>query len=307
VTDITIPVPRTRRTGSLIGALFAFTATFAFSAKAVLVKLAYIHSVDALTLLTLRMLFSLPFFLMAAVWSLRSNGAGRLERRDWVTLGILGFLGFYLASLFDFMGLEYISASLERLIVFLYPTLVVLLAAFFFRKRITPPVITALVLSYAGILLVFARDVSLDQNNILIGSALVFGSTLAYALYLIGCDGIITRLGPVRFTAYAMTISCLIVGFHFGLTHPVAELTLQTPEVYKLAIVMAVFSTVLPAFMLSAGIRRIGAGKASIIGSAGPVFTIVLAYFLLGESLSGDQLIGAVLVLAGVLWISVRK
>jgi drug/metabolite transporter (DMT)-like permease len=306
MTDITVPVPQTRR-NVWLGALFAFVATFAFSAKAVLVKLAYVHAVDPLTLLTLRMLFSLPFFVIPAVWSMRGTAVVPLEKRDWISLAVLGFLGFYLASLLDFMGLEYITASLERLIVFLYPTMVVLLAALLFRKRITPAAVTALILSYAGILLVFVHDVSLDQQNLLVGSGLVFASTLSYAAYLTGCDPIIARLGAVRFTAYAMTISGIIVVTHFLLTHPAGELATQPVPIYRLAIIMALFSTVLPAFMLSAGIRRIGAGKASIIGAAGPVCTIGLAYLLLGETMTKDQIAGAALVLAGVLWIIIRK
>jgi drug/metabolite transporter (DMT)-like permease len=298
-------IGKTRR-HAFLGAAYTFVATFAFSAKAVMVKLAYVYPVDPVTLLTLRMLFSLPFFLILAVWSGGTNGAARLKRRDWIALMILGFLGFYLASLFDFMGLAYISASLERLIVFLYPTLVVLLAALFFGKRITGPMVTALGLSYAGIVLVFMKDVTLKQEDVLLGAGLVFASILAYAAYLIGSDQVISRLGTVRFTAYAMTISCVIILVHFGLTHSFTGLLLQPRPVYEITLIMSFFSTVLPAFMLSEGIRRIGAGKASIIGSAGPVFTIALAYLLLGETLSADQMIGAVLVLAGVLWISLK-
>lgn len=306
MTETTIS-SRSDRAGNLIGALLAFMATFAFSAKAILVKLAYAYRVDAVTLLTFRMLFSLPFFLAAAAWSLRKKGTVRLEKRDWLTLGILGFLGYYLASLLDFIGLIYLSASLERLIVFLYPTLVILLGALFLRKRITPSAVAALVLSYAGILFVFAKDVTINQPHLLIGSGLVFGSTLAYAAYLIGCEEMITRLGPVRFTAYAMTLSCMMVAVHFLIFHPATDLIGQPRSVYELALVMAICSTVLPAFMLSAGIRKIGAAKASIIGSAGPVSTIVLAYFVLGESMSRDQMIGAALVLVGVVWISAER
>jgi len=306
VTDTTVSSARIRA-GSLIGALFAFTATFAFSAKAILVKLAYVHPVDAVTLLTLRMLFSFPFFLIAAAWSHRNAGGNRLQIRDGVKLGILGFLGFYLASLLDFMGLTYLSASLERLIVFLYPTLVILLGAFFLRQRITAPAIVALAVSYAGILLVFAKDASIDQPHLWIGAALVFGSTLAYAAYLTGCEEMIVRLGPVRFTAYAMTLSCVMVAVHFFLIHPAADLVGQPGPVYTLSFLMAIFSTVLPAFLLSIGIRKIGAANASIIGSSGPVFTVVMAYFLLGESMSGGQMIGALLVLSGVALISVRQ
>lgn len=291
---------------ALIGALYAFIAAVAFSGKAILVKLAYVYSVDAVTLLALRMLFALPFFVAMAIWAARRESAVDIAPRDWGVLAILGMLGYYLASLLDFLGLLYISASLERLVIFLYPTLVVVLSAIYFKRRITGRVVVALLLSYAGIILVFAHDVNLAQKDIILGGALVFASILAYAIYLIGSGSIIARLGSARFTGYAMTISCAVVGVHFGVVNPVDAL-IQPIPVYGLALAMAVFATVLPALLLSEGIRRIGVDKTSIIGSIGPVATLVLAYLFLGESMSTMQVLGAVLVLVGVLYISVRK
>lgn len=291
---------------ALIGALYAFVAAVAFSGKAVLVKLAYVYSVDAVTLLALRMLFALPFFIVMAVWAARRESAVDITRRDWGVLALLGVLGYYLASLLDFLGLLYISASLERLVIFLYPTLVVVLSAVYFKRRITRHVGVALLLSYTGIALVFARDVNLGQKDIILGGALVFASILVYAIYLMGSGGIIARLGSARFTGYAMTISCAVVGVHFGAVNPVAAL-IQPMQVYGLALAMAIFSTVLPALLLSEGIRRIGVDKASVIGSIGPVATLVLAYLFLGESMSTIQMFGAVLVLTGVLFVSLQK
>lgn len=291
---------------ALIGALYAFIAAVAFSAKAILVKLAYVYSVDAVTLLTLRMLFALPFFIVMAVWAARRESAVNITRRDWGVLALLGVLGYYLASLLDFIGLLYISASLERLVIFLYPTLVVVLSAVYFKRRITGHVAVALLLSYTGIALVFAHDVNLDQKDIILGGALVFTSILVYAIYLIGSGGIIARLGSARFTGYAMTISCAVVSVHFGVVNPVTALV-QPMQVYGLALAMAIFSTVLPALLLSEGIRRIGVDKTSVIGSIGPVATLVLAYLFLGESMSTMQMFGAVLVLTGVLFVSLQK
>ncbi len=291
---------------ALIGALYAFIAAVAFSGKAILVKLAYVYSVDAVTLLALRMLFALPFFIVMAIWAARRESAVDITRRDWGKLAILGVLGYYLASLLDFLGLLYISASLERLVVFLYPTLVVVLSAIYFRRRITGSVVVALLLSYTGIALVFAHDVNLAQKDIFLGGALVFASILVYTIYLIGSGGIIARLGSARFTGYAMTISCAVVGVHFTVVNPIAAL-IQPKQVYALALAMAIFSTVLPALLLSEGIRRIGVDKTSIIGSIGPVATLALAYLFLGESMSIMQVFGAVLVLTGVLFVSLRK
>lgn len=291
---------------ALIGALYAFIAAVAFSGKAILVKLAYAYSVDAVTLLALRMLFALPFFIAMAVWAARRESAVDITPRDWGVLALLGVLGYYLASLLDFLGLLYISASLERLVIFLYPTLVVVLSAVYFKRRITAHVGVALLLSYAGIALVFAHDVNFGQKDIILGGLLVFASILVYAIYLIGSGGIIARLGSARFTGYAMTISCGVVGLHFGVANSVETLVQPLP-VYGLALAMAIFSTVLPALLLSEGIRRIGVDKTSIIGSIGPVATLALAYLFLGESMSIMQMLGAVLVLAGVLYISLRN
>lgn len=291
---------------ALTGALYAFIAAVGFSGKAILVKLAYGYAVDAVTLLVLRMLFSLPFFIMLAVWSARRDSAADLERRDWIVIVILGLLGYYLASLLDFLGLLYISASLERLVIFLYPTLVVVLSAFYFKRRISGSVVVALLLSYAGIALVFAHDVNLNQKDIILGGSLVFASILVYAVYLIGSGAVIARLGTARFTGYAMTVSCVAVILHFGVVNA-ADSLIQPMPVYGLALAMAIFATVLPALLLSEGIRRIGVDRTSIIGSIGPVATLALAYLFLGEALSMIQVLGAALVLAGVMFITLRR
>lgn len=291
---------------ALIGAVYAFLAAVGFSAKAVLVKLAYSYSVDAVTLLTLRMLFSLPFFLFLAVWSANSKDAISLSTREWVNIVLLGLLGIYLASLLDFLGLTYITASLERLVVFLYPTLVVILSAFIFKRRIAGSIVFALVFCYGGIALVFAQDVSVDQKDVILGGGLVFASVLAYAIYLVSVGHLIARLGTARFTSYAMTVSSMAAIVHFGIINPGGAL-IQPLPVYGLALIMALFATVLPALMLSEGIRLIGVDRASIIGSFGPVATLLLAYLFLGEVMTLMQMFGAALVLVGVVFISLQK
>ncbi|MCP4408028.1 MAG: DMT family transporter, partial [Gammaproteobacteria bacterium] len=249
---------------SSLGSLFVATAAFGFSSKAVLVKLAYGYpgDVDAITLMALRMVISLPFFIAAALWLQRSNRAALLNRRDWVSVIGLGFLGYYLASFLDFSGLQYISAGLERLILFLYPTLVIVLSAFLQRRPVHRYQRAALLISYTGIAMVFWNDSDFGSTQTILGSALVLASATAFALFMIGSGVVIHKVGATRFTSYSMTAASLCTGFHFGLTHESISLDLP-PQIYGLAALMAIISTVLPAFLMSAGIRRIGPGNAS--------------------------------------------
>lgn len=290
----------------LAGVMFALVAAIGFSAKAVLVKLAYIEQVDPVTLLALRMAFSLPFFLLAAWVANRHQSHTPMTRSDWWAVTVFGFTGYYLASFLDFLGLQYISAGLERLILFLYPTMVVLISAIWFRQRIGRRIVVALVLSYLGIAFAYVHDMQIQAQGVLLGAALVFASALAYAIYLIGAGHTIARIGSTRFTAYAMTVACVAALLQFAVMNPLTDLT-QPTQVYALSLSMAIFSTVMPAFILAAAIRRIGSMRTSIIGSVGPVSTIYLAYVFLGEAVSMVQIVGSLLVLAGVLMIGLKK
>jgi drug/metabolite transporter (DMT)-like permease len=290
---------------ALSGAGFAFIAAIGFSGKAILVKLAYRYGVDAVTLLALRMVFSVPIFMAAALWSVARAQAKPVERRDWGAILLLGLVGYYLSSLLDFSGLSYISAGLERLVLFLYPTMVVILSAVLYRRAVQRHEWLALALSYSGIALVFLHDVGTMQKGIVVGTLFVFGSTLTYSLYLIGTGHVIARVGAVRFTAYAMLVASTATLIQFGLSHPLAAIR-QPVQVYELSLAMALFSTVLPVFMLSAGIRLIGSGRASLIGSVGPVSTLFMAAWFLNEPVSAMQMAGSALVLAGVLAVSAR-
>ncbi|NJD07357.1 MAG: DMT family transporter [Methylococcaceae bacterium] len=287
------------------GALLVVLAALGFSAKAILVKLAYRHGVDAVTLLALRMAFSLPFFLALAWWDARRTPPGTAEKYDGLAAVGLGLLGYYLASLLDFLGLEYISAGLERLILFLYPTLVLLISAAWSKRRISRREAAAVVLSYLGIALVVAREPLLPERNWGTGAALVFGSALAYAVYLVGSNRLIGRFGATRFTAYGMTMACTACLAQFAATHPLEAAKASAP-VYGLSLAMAVFCTVLPSLLLAQGIQRIGARRAALIGSLGPVATLVLAYLVLGESMGWEQLLGSALVLAGVMMVNLK-
>jgi len=286
-----------------IGVVFALLAAVGFSAKAIFVKLAYVDHVDAVTLLALRMVFAAPFFLGVAIWAQRQHAAPLDAHDRWLVIG-LGLVGYYLSSYLDFLGLQYISAGLERLILFLYPTMTVILSALLYKRAIGKVVIAAMVLSYAGIALVFLHDVGVNQGSaVLIGSSLVFASTLSYSIYLVGAGHAIARIGAMRFTAYASLVASAACVLQFLLTRPMSALELPL-QVYQLSIAMAIFSTMLPVFLLSFAIKRIGSGNTSLIGSIGPVSTIYMAYLFLGESVSWLQILGVALVLAGVLMIS---
>ncbi len=285
---------------NLTGLLFVVAAAFAFSTKAIIIKLAYAYGshITPIMLMSLRMIMALPFFIVI-IYALNRKKQTALNGKDKIQLLLFGIIGFYLAAYLDFVGLSYISASLERLVLLLYPTLVVLISAVIFRRAINRKEIVALAISYIGIIIVFAEAFSLDGANIIIGASFVFGSAIAFAIYLIGSGVMVKRIGSTRFTAYAMSIACVATLFHFALDFDSGILELPT-EVYGLTLLMAVLSTVIPAFLMNEGIQRIGANPASIISSLGPVMTIFLAYLLLDEQLSLIQCIGALLVMVGV-------
>jgi len=288
------------RRHALNGMVLALMAAIFFSIKAIFVKLAYQYGIDAVTLLALRMLFALPFFVVIAAIEECRPGTVKPNRRQVAAIVGLGLIGYYFASLFDFIGLQYVSAGLERLILFLFPAFTALISAIFLGRRIGGVEVIAMLLGYVGIALSVQQEVVLDGEQTLFGVVLVFASTLAYAIYLVGSGELIPRIGARRFMAYAMIVSSLAVIVHFVLTHDLSALRQPLP-VYGYGIAMAVFSTVLPAFMLAGAIHRIGASQTSIIGGVGPVSTIVLAAIFLGEAMNPLQMAGAVLVITGVL------
>ncbi len=288
-----------------LGVVFALLAAVGFSAKAILVKLAYLDKVDAVTLLALRMVFSVPFFIVVAIWARRQHAAPLTTHDRLLVLG-LGLIGYYCSSFLDFLGLQYISAGLERLILFLYPTMTVILSAVIYQRAIGRKVSAAMGLCYAGIALVFLHDVGAKEGGVVLGAALVFASTLSYSIYLVGAGHAIARIGAMRFTAYAMVVASAASLLQFVVMRPLSALALPL-RVYELSIAMAIFSTVLPVFLLSFAIRRIGSGSASLIGSIGPVSTIYMAYVFLGEHVSLLQIAGSALVLSGVLVISLNS
>ncbi len=291
----------------LSAAWLAALAQLGFAAKAIFIKKAYLSQpgLDAVTLLALRMLLSLPLFVLLAWWARRETGDGAqptpLTRKEWWLTLWLGFIGYYMASFLDFLGLQYISAALERLILFLNPTIVVILAWAFQGKSITRRTLLALALSYLGLMLAYWHDVRIarDRHALVLGSGLVFASAVAYALYLLGGAEITRRVGSARFTAYMMFVATGFVLGQFAIMRPLATL-LVPASTWAYALALAIFSTVLPVWMMAEALKRLGASKAAIFGTVGPIFTILLGVFFLNEVISAPQLIGAALTIFGV-------
>ena len=283
------------------GLLLAAAGSIAFSGKAIIVKLAYLHGVDAITLVMLRMLFALPFFIAMAWWAGRHQAP--LTRNDWLGVLGLGFLGYYLSSYLDFLGLQYISASFERLILYLNPTLVLVLGWVLYKRKITYRQGMAMALSYSGVLLVFGHEVSLVGDNIALGAILVFGSAITYAIYLTYSGELVQRLGSLRLAGLATTVACFFCILQFVLLKPVAALNVA-PEVIWLSMLNATVCTVLPVLLIMMAIERIGPGLTSQIGMIGPLSTLTMGAFFLNETFNLWILMGTVLVLGGVFWVT---
>lgn len=283
-----------------------FVGAVLFSTKAVLVKLAYREEIDTISLLALRMLFALPIYLLVAYFSDRRHAA-KVSRKDYGYIALFGAMGYYMASLLDFMGLRYITAGLERLILFVYPTLVLFLSALFLGKSVTSKQLLALVLTYGGILVTFIDPYTFtDNEEIWKGSLLVFGAAFAYAAYLVGSGSMVARIGTMRYTSLAMSAACIAVLIHHGISAQ-WDLFDFSWDIYRLALLMAIIATVLPSFLIMEGIRIIGSSNASIIGSVGPISTIVMAYLFLDERFGYLQALGTFLVIGGILIISLSK
>lgn len=275
-----------------------------FSAKAIFAKLAYRYGADASTVLGLRMAFSLPFFAVVAWRDGREENAARFTRRElWTLLGV-GSAGYYLASALDFQGLTLISAGLERLILFLYPTMVVLFNALARGERITSRIVRALLLCYGGVALVVYSDRLSGGEDVALGSVLVFASGIAYSGYLIYSQPLILRHGSTRVTACALVVTAFCALAQVGVSHDPRTLFAQPWQVIALCLATALIATVVPAFLLAGGMKRLGTSRASLIATVGPVSTLLLAYLFLEEPITLVQLAGSSLVLIGVYLVS---
>lgn len=292
------------------GILLALLGAVCFSTKAVFVKLAYRDTeVDAISLLALRMIFSLPFFVISAAVSSSKQDNVRFTTRQWIQVALVGCLGYYISSLLDFLGLQYVSAGIERLILFIYPTLVLLMSGVIFKVRIKPIQWLALGITYIGLFAAFISEVdvqSAQNKNFLLGSLFIFICAFTYAAYIVGSGRLIPIVGAAKFNSYAMSFASIGVLLHFFITSEVSLWSFSLP-VYVYGFLMAVLSTVIPSYLVVEGIKRIGSDNAAIVGSIGPVSTIVIAYFFLRETVSGLQLLGTVLILIGVLLVGKQK
>jgi drug/metabolite transporter (DMT)-like permease len=290
-----------------IGAVLVLLGAICFSSKAIFAKLLYKQEIDMISVVALRMIFSCPFFMLALLFSNRQKY--QPQRRHWISLIILGFLGHYLAVVFNFAGLQFVSARTERIILFLYPTMVVLISAWVLRRRIYFIQWLALIITYLGILIVFMDNLNTDEKSsgFIQGFILIFFSGFTYACFLVGSEKLIPRFGTTRFTVYSLLISTLLVLIHYRFYHVWGDLFLFSNEQYALLIGMALIATVAPSFLLSAGIKRLGAGNASIISSVGPLSTIFLSYSILSERIGWVQILGTAIVLSGVILITWRE
>lgn len=295
---LTTPHPLAARR---VGLALAASGAILFSAKAILAKFQYRHGIDALDVLALRMLLSLPLFVALGVHESRRPGRTRMTRRDFGLIVVLGVLGYYLSSLFDFWGLEYVPVSLERLILFLNPTFVLLIGVFAFHRRVARREWIALAVSYAGVALVFVENLRVQGDHILFGSGLVLLAALSYALYLAMSGQLISRVGSLRLVAYAMCVSTAATVIHYLLLRDPMRLLEFPAPVYGLAVINAVFCTFLPVTFTMGAVARLGAGTAAQLSVLGPVSLVFLGAWLLGEKITAVQLIGTMVVLGGVL------
>ena len=293
---------------NLIGFLVAFFGALLFSTKAIIVKKAFADvGADALTLLTLRMLFSLPFYIGAAFLVSFKKFNRKMTTKEWAIVIVLGTFGYYLSSLLDFLGLQYISAGLERLILFLYPSFVVLINAVLFKEKIKGIIIRALLLSYLGIAVAYFGELQFETGNpnFYWGSFLILLCSITFAIYIAGSGYIIPKVGASKFTAYALLCSTAGVFLHYILRGDYASVK-SSMDLWWYGILLALIATVLPTFMLSFALKKIGASNVAIISSIGPVSTILQAHFVLGEPVFAEQILGTAMVLAGILLLSIK-
>lgn len=290
--------------GLASGLAIAVIGAILFSTKAVVAKLLYRYHIDAVTLIAFRMLFSLPVFAAVALWKMRVGPP--LSNSDrWRLIG-LGLVGYYLSSFLDFLGLQYISVGLERLILFLTPTFVLLVTALLWKRPIGRAQWMALLLSYCGIVLVFMHDLAGGAGSTVIGSLFVLGSAVSYAIYLLFTGEMVQRIGSLRLVAYAMCVSSAACIGQFFVLRP-ASLLIQPAPVYWLSLVNGLFCTILPVFLTMIAVQRIGAATASQAGMIGPVSTLFLGALILDEPITAIQLAGTTLVIAGIAMLSKKK
>ena len=299
-----VPFPATARPALAAGLAIAIGGAVLFSTKAIVAKLMYRYQVDAITVVALRMMFSVPVFAAIAIWQMQNKPALCAADR-WRLVG-MGLVGYYLSSTLDFLGLQYISVGLERLILFLTPTFVLLFTSVFLKRHISAMQWLALAVSYCGIVLVFAHDLQNGLGTVITGASLVLGSAIAYAAYLLMSGELVQRIGATRLVSYAMCVASAACIAQFFVLRPAAMLV-QPAAIYWLSLVNGILCTLLPVFMTMVAVQRIGAATASQAGMVGPVSTLFLGALVLGEPITAIQLGGTALVLSGIYMLSRKK
>ncbi|WMI65502.1 DMT family transporter [Aestuariibaculum sp. YM273] len=290
----------------IYGVLIGILAVVLFSSKAVMVKLAYQYDVDAISVLLLRMLFSFPFYVVIALLSRKKGNTLPVIKKDYVWVVFFGFVGYYLASYFDFVGLTYIKASLERIILFIYPTIVLFFNKIFLKKPITKVQAGAILLTYIGVVIAFWDEVAISGNDTYLGGFFIFLSAVTYASYLVGTGWLIAKFGVVKFTSYVMLVSCVCVFIHYGFINKISLFSFPW-QVYGYGFLIAVFATVIPSFLVSMSIKMISSSNFAIVAGIGPISTIILAAIFLNEKLTLLQFFGALIVIIGILFVSLKK
>ncbi|WP_397362807.1 DMT family transporter [Olleya sp. R77988] len=289
------------------GVLIGVLGIVLFSSKAVMVKLAYNYKIDAISMLLLRMLFSFPFYIVIAyLYRNDKNKYSDISIKDYYWLIFFGAIGYYLASFFDFVGLTYIKASLERIILFVYPTIVLLFNKLFLKKAINTNQKLAILITYLGIIITFGTEVSITGSNVYLGGFFVLLSAITYASYLVDSGWLIPKFGVVRFTAYAMLVSCVCVFIHYGIVSDFNIFNFPW-QVYFLGLLIAIFATVIPSFLVSKSIKLISSSNFAVVAAIGPISTIILAVVFLNEKLTLLQVFGTLIVITGILLVSKNK
>lgn len=284
----------------------ALAGVLLFSAKAVIIKLVYQYNIDPVSLMMLRMIFAVPFIL--TIWFVYEKKKTRMKfnQKDILQVVVLSIIGYYIPGIFDFFGLQYVTAGIERLILFIYPTMVLALSSVFLKKPVTKKQAIAVVLTYLGLFVVFSNKLDITLNRDLwIGAGLIFVSAFTYAIFLTGSGELIPKLGTVRFTSIAMIVTTICITSHY-LAIDAEPLQSYPSEVYFYCLILAVFSTVLPAYLISQAVKEIGASRVAIIGSVGPVSTVILSVLFLSEVITARMLVGMIIVIIGVLSINVK-
>ena len=289
-----------------MGILMALAGIVLFSGKAVLIKLAYAYDVSTVELMTLRMGFALPFYLVIGYFSwIKSTGRIDIKHRQYFGIAIVGISGYYIASYLDLQSLRYISVNLERMVLFTYPAFTLILTALLYRKPLIRREVLALTVAYLGISVIMLHDslTIVDTQSLLTGGLYVLAASFFFALFLMGSQHYARQVGSAAFTTIAMIAASIMMLGHFLLTHQFVDLIFP-PRLYMIAITMAVLTTVIPSYLISGAIRRIGASTASIIGAAGPITTAMLAIIVLNETFTLYHALGMALVITGVTMIS---